>query len=189
MARKKKQPSIFIGIEAPEPPRTLPPTFYLWAALALFVVGGELTWFNGSIVWREARATSWPTADARITSSSISTDSTEFGSGWFRGPRVEERFHVAYAYAVLGTDYTGTRIGMRPSEARVGPQRDRFAVGRTLPVRYDPSDPVDSVIDARVPPMNAVGAGIGLVVLALCIASYRKYLRVSRADSAELSDL
>ena len=94
---------------------------------------------------------------------------------------VETRYHVAYDYAVAGAEYSGTRIGLRPSAARVAGQRDRFAVGRSFDVHYNPSNPDDSVIDARVPASNIVGATIGAFLLAWAVRVYRRTVRRSRA--------
>lgn len=177
----KRPPSIWLDDPVPNRGLEIPRTFYLWASLALFVVGAELTWYNGGVVGREMRARSWPTTEAHIVSVATSDDST----GWLEGfptlrPAVETRYHVAYDYTVGGADYTGSRIGTRPAAARVAGQRDRFAVGRSFNVHYNPSNPEDSVIDARVPATNVIGAIVGGVLLVTSIRMYRRTLRESR---------
>lgn len=57
---------------------------------------------------------------------------------------------VTYAYAVDGTDYTGTRVGAAPQGG--SRRRDRgwdlalFDEGRAVTVHHDPANPADSVI-------------------------------------------
>jgi uncharacterized protein DUF3592 len=180
----KRPPSIWLDDPVPNRGLEIPRTFYLWASLALFVVGAELTWYNGAIVGRELRARSWPTTEAHIVSVATSDDST----GWLEGlrtlrPAAEMRYHVSYDYTVGGADYSGSRIGMRPGAARVAGQRDRFAVGRSFNVHYNPNNPDDSVIDARVPMTNVIGAAVGVLLLTAAIRMYRRTLRQSRAGN------
>jgi hypothetical protein len=180
----KRPPSIWLDDPIPNRSAGIPRNFYLWASLALFVVGAELAWFNGLVVGRELRARSWPTTEAHIVSVATSNDST----GWLDGfrtfrPTVESRYHVTYDYTVGGADYSGSRIGMRPSAARVAGQRDRFAVGRSVNVRYNPGNPEDAVIDARIPPANIIGAIVGVFLLSKAVRMYRRILRESRSQA------
>ena len=179
----KRPPSIWLDDPVPNRSAGIPRTFYLWVSLALFVVGAELTWFNAVVVGREVRARSWPTTEAHIVSVATSDDST----GWLDGfrtvrPTVESRYHVTYDYTVGGADYSGSRIGMRPSGARVAGQRDRFTVGRSFNIHYNPGNPEDSVIDAKIPMTNVIGAIIGIFLLSTAIRMYRRTLRESRRD-------
>jgi hypothetical protein len=185
----KRPPSIWLDDPIRHRGREIPRNFYLWASLAVFVVGAEFTWYNAVVVGRELRARSWPTTDARIISVTTSDDST----GWMEAlpalkPTVERRYHVVYDYAVGGDAYSGSRIGMRSKAARVAGQQDRFAVGRSFNIHYNPSDPEDSVIDARIPVTNVVGAVVGVLLVSASIRMYRRTLRESRREAAATND-
>lgn len=184
----KRAPSIWLDDPIRHRGREIPRNFYMWASLALFVVGAEFTWYNGVVVGRELRARSWPTTDAQIVSVATSDDST----GWLESfpslkPTVERRYHIAYDYAAGGDAYSGSRIGMRPKAARVAGQQDRFAVGRSFNVHYNPSDPEDSVIDARIPVTNVIGAVVGIFLVSASIRRYRRTLRESRREASGAS--
>jgi hypothetical protein len=161
-----------------------PRNFYLWGCLVLLVIGAELTFFNAIVFGRELRAGSWPTTDARLVEVKITGDSTGLLDGWHLTPQLEDRFHVRYQYTVGGTDYVGNRVGMRPSAGRVGEHRNRFLLGASVTIHYNPSSPEDSVIDTVLPIINAVGVVVGALILFGAYRTYRHHLHVHRRRDA-----
>jgi hypothetical protein len=96
-----------------------------------------------AILWQSNRAGTWPTAPGRIEHSRlIETVDSDNASSY--------EAHVRYAYTVMGTPYTGTRIaigyacsGFRDTHAEIV---KRLPAGAPVAVRYDPSDPASAVL-------------------------------------------
>lgn len=114
-------------------------------------------------------ATAWPTAVGRITESRVEDSIETSGEGdaetvWFA--------RVAYAYSINGQRLTGTRIGYgvptrHDTEAAARALAARFPEGAEIPVRYDPANPAEAVLDATRPSITRplIYAGVGLLLL------------------------
>ncbi len=106
---------------------------------------------------RKVRA--WPTVTGRIIVSKVEEawDDSD-GSGW----AVRTKFFrptVTYGYEVNGHRYQGNRIAagrqiaVAGLVASIGPKQiiERYPKGKAVEVRYDPRNPADSLLEARVP--------------------------------------
>ncbi len=138
-----------------------------WSALTLLADG--VTTVH---VWRQLRATTYPTTEGVITRSEVRTEPGDEGG-------TVHKLDVAYDYEVGGRRYTGTQYCYAPQgpggracyEIRAG-----LPVGARVPVYYDPDDPADALLRPGVlgshvvflwflTPFNLVMLG-GWVVLA-----------------------
>jgi hypothetical protein len=111
----------------------------------------------------------WPVADGKILTAIVAKKSYPT-TGIFHVPRVH------YSYAVAGRQYQGDVIcpGIEQfglgSELQAQACIDRYPVGATVPVHYDPADPSVALLQAtQIGGMrNIVGGSIALV-LGVCI--------------------
>ncbi|HEX9558578.1 MAG TPA: DUF3592 domain-containing protein [Reyranella sp.] len=146
-----------------------------WMVMALFAMAipGAIA---GTIVYkmRELRRTAqWPSAQGRIVRSGMRTvrrkqagEATKVGNV----PAVE------YVFSVDGVEYSGHRIGVGDITAS-SPQAEavleRYRVGRTGPVFYNPDKPEEAVLERDPPARPAVvygiAAGVMLVGLAVVV--------------------
>jgi hypothetical protein len=112
---------------------------------------------SGLIVYRMERvrqAAHWPSTRARITRSELSAD--------HRG-RMDDVTTVVnvpaveYEFTLGGRTIRGTRIGIGDTPGNdpgVETTLDRYPVGATVPVYYNPENPEDAVLE-RDPPLGA----------------------------------
>jgi hypothetical protein len=130
---------------------------------------------------REAAAMKrWPVAVGRVLSSVVQEYKADAGTGNFgasRGRMVLYRPVVAYEYVVNGRHYKGDRIAQSPGLNRGVPDFaqkvvDLYATGRQVEVRYNPAEPSESVLEARVPKAWIVAFVIALGLLGLAGYTY-----------------
>ncbi len=134
----------------------------------------------GVIVHRMAevrRAARWPSAQARIVRSKLRTVATKTADGSASRGNMPD---IEYVFTVDGAEYHGKRIGigeMKPDSPAVGAALERYQVGRTGPVFYNPDNPKDAVLERDLPAnprtMYAIAAGVMLVGLAVVVAFSR----------------
>ncbi len=118
------------------------PDWFVAVPIALLVVAAGLAWFVRSQLAAIRQARSWPTANATILGSSIS--SQQIGEGEMYEPKVR------YAYEVAGQRYESERIRFgRFWESQNGARAilERFPVGSSVPVYYDPADPAIATLE------------------------------------------
>jgi hypothetical protein len=105
------------------------------------------------------RAAAWPQAGGRILKSGIETrhNETDDGTAVSQVPAVE------YEFSAGGIKYVGTRIsiGESTSGAELAATLQRYPVGATVMVYYDPKDPKNCVLEPKLPE----GLGKGCLVL------------------------
>ena len=147
-----------------------------WAFAALFAMAipGSI---SGMIVYKMQqvhRAASWPSAQARITRSRLRILRHRGDDG---ATTVDDTVDVEYAYTVGGVDYRCSRIGIgeiTPGSTEIGAVLDRYSVGRSAPVFYNPDDPQEAVLERDAPAsplvMYLIAAGVALVGLAVVLA-------------------
>lgn len=143
-----------------------------WIGVALIVFG--LIWAGGfafahfRAAGKAKAAESWPTAAGTIVSCEVveeeSTDREGFTSTWYNPV-------VVYTYAAGGRTLEGRRLrfgnprsgSRRKAEAALQPYR----AGGSAPVRYNPDDTEECVLETRKPgPVYLVMAVFGLVFVA-----------------------
>jgi hypothetical protein len=144
-----------------------------YVALGMLLIG--LLWVVGfgyahyRAVSKARAAESWPTAMGRVLSCEVveeeSTDNEGAGTNtWYRPV-------VRYSYSAGGRELQGSRLGFgnyrSGSRARAELAMAPYAVGSTPPVRYNPDNPQECVLETKKPgPVYLVMAAFGLLFVA-----------------------
>lgn len=145
-----------------------------WLFMAVFAMMIP-TSLAGVIVYKMGevrRASRWPSAPGRIVGCKTRKVHTKQSGG---APSVGNVPDIAYVYTVDGVEHRGKRISIgeiRPDSPEVEAALERYQVGRTGPVFYNPAHPDEAVLE-RDPPaspgvMYAIAGGfivVGLVVV------------------------
>ncbi len=150
-----------------------------WLFMAVFAMSIP-TIIAGLIVYKMGevrRASRWPSAQGRIVRSGMRTVNMKQDDGV---PGHGNMPDVEYAFSVAGVEYHGKRIGIgeiRPNSPEVEAALERYQVGRTGPVYYNPENPEEAVLE-RDPPvsprtMYAIAAGVMIVGLGIVVAFTR----------------
>ena len=131
----------------------------------------------------------WPRVAAKIVDANLALHERETRDA----PRPDRRhtFAVHYQYAVGGREYLGGAIepydlGMQNSAGAVK-MRDRFPVGSTVPVAYNPNDPSEAYLMPGPSSFSLILLGIG-VAFALMGGMARRMIRVGPGDDDEEED-
>jgi hypothetical protein len=150
-----------------------------WLFMALFAMAIPST-IAGSIVWKMhdvQRAARWPSAQARIVRSRLRAVHRQ-GSG--EATTVGNVPEIEYVFSVEGVEYRGHRIGVGEIAADSPEARaavERYTVGRTAPVFYNPANPREAVLERDAPAsatvMYGIAAGVMLVGLAIVVTFTR----------------
>jgi len=137
-------------------------------ALGLIVLG--LVWAGG-FGYAHHRAASkakasetWPVVPGKVLSTEVRVEESNDNDGgsttWYN-PIVE------YAYSVAGAEHQGRRLrfgnprsaSRKKADAAIAP----YSAGATVPVRYNPEDPKECVLETRKPsPIYLIMALFGL---------------------------
>ena len=101
-------------------------------------------------VTKTRQAARWPSTTARIL---VSRMRVERRSHMGDATKVANVPSVEYEFTLGGTRYLGSRISAAGDSAGPDAQAtlDRFPVGATVPVYYNPQDPKDAVLDHDLP--------------------------------------
>jgi Protein of unknown function (DUF3592) len=150
----------------------LPFAMPAWVFMALFAMAIPIA-VAGRIVYkmREVRrAALWPSAQGRIVQSrmrALQRQQGEHATTVINVPDIE------YVYSVGGIEYKGHRIsiGDIPAGSRqVEAALERYCVGRTGPVFYNPENPADAVLERDPPARPAVVYGVAAAVMLVGLA-------------------
>jgi hypothetical protein len=76
---------------------------------------------------------SWPTVQGTFVSESSSM-------------RKKKRIHIFYEYQIKGVSYKNSRVNFQDDKDSKRKIRDKYKVGDTLTVHYDPNNPEESVL-------------------------------------------
>ena len=151
-------------------PRSASPSTNLIVGLVCLLVGLGLLYIelaSSESVFVQMQSSSWPTAQATITSSQVASG-TSCGKNGCVTNYVPT---VSYTYAVNGTTYTGSQIwfsnGQSTSLGEAGAQQEvsLYSVGSTHPAYYDPSNPSLAVFVNGVSQGALLATGLGVVFL------------------------
>ena len=149
------------------------PEWFIAVPLLLAALALGLGWYAWR-QWKSARRSrSWPTTRCTILQARIASR-TETGSEGDTHTVYEPR--VRYAYEIGGRRYEGDRIrfgAFRESEKGARAILDRYPVGASVEVRYDPSDPSVAALETRT-------AGIGIQVFGVVVLSALAIFMVCR---------
>lgn len=128
-----------------------------------------LIWFLHLRTARKAEAAaSWPTATGTVVSSAVREKVETDSEGDSETAYYPE---VSYAWTVNGQRHTGRRIqfGETPRFLRETAAQavcDRYRAGASIPVRYDPANPAEAVLETRKPgPAKAIVFTVVTLVL------------------------
>ena len=96
--------------------------------------------------WRRAVAAQhWPIAQGRVTTSTVDKAWTPEKTDYW----------IKYEYTVDGHKYTGNTITfgppIRPNVNKRRAQLSHYAVGKRVPVYYDPHNPERAVLERHIP--------------------------------------
>ncbi|HHY89643.1 MAG TPA: DUF3592 domain-containing protein [Chloroflexi bacterium] len=135
--------------------------------LLLLLAGIWLTYTGFRGRTRETLSQQWPSTGGVIEESTVRAYTTRDAAG------VESTLHlpyVRYRYTVMGQTYTSDTIsiGVKATQTPEAARRaaDRYPVGSSVVVYYDPKNPSDSVLE-RVSGTDSPGLIIGITLLVL----------------------
>jgi hypothetical protein len=150
-----------------------------WLFMAVFAMMIP-TSIAGMIVYKMnevRRASRWPSAQGRIVRSRTRTVTTKQSDGSSARGNLPD---IEYAFSVDGTEYRSTRISIGeilPNTPEVEAALERYQVGRTGPVFYNPANPREAVLEREAPAsssvMYAIAGGVMVVGLAVVVAFTR----------------
>lgn len=142
-----------------------------WLFMAVFAMAIP-TSIAGVIVYKMGevrRASRWPSAPGTITGCKTRKVHTKQSGGASSVGNVPD---ITYVYTVDGVEHRGKRISIgeiKPDSPEVEAALERYQIGRTGPVFYNPEKPDEAVLE-RDPPaspgvMYAIAGGLMLVGL------------------------
>jgi hypothetical protein len=150
-----------------------------WLFMALFAMFIPCA-IAGMIVYKMRdvrRAARWPSAQGRIVRSCMRAVRRQKAG---EATTVSNVPDIEYAFSVGGVEYRGHRIGIgeiAPGSAEAEAALERYKVGRTGPVFYNPDKPEEAVLERDAPfrpgVMYGIAAGIVLVGLSVVAAFTR----------------
>ena len=143
-----------------------------WVFMALFAMAIPAAIFGVIIhkMQQVRRTANWPSAQGRIVHSQMRTVRREKADAATKVGNVPA---VEYVYSVNGVEYHGKRIGIGEIPAD-SPQAEaaleRYQVGRTGPVFYNPDKPEEAVLERDPPARPAVVYGVAALVMLVGLA-------------------
>ena len=146
-------------------------------AALILMIGIGLAVKGGFEAKRAVDSRGWPSTTGTV----IHTDvhEVQHHNEEYRGSSFYPK--VLYRYTVYGESYTADRLtfGGDPGSNRVSAKKivDKYPVGMTLTVYYDPNDPSVAVLNIGTSPMAYGMVGAGLVLIAVGGFSLRAWKR------------
>jgi len=119
---------------------------------AAFLLLGLVAYFGGqSVRAYSARVAQWPSVTGKIVRSEVSTATVRTGRVVTSSPIAD----IQYAYAVNGKDYQGVQLRPLPMlhmkpDGTPAELVDRYPVGRSVQVYYDPGRPSFAVLNPEL---------------------------------------
>jgi Protein of unknown function (DUF3592) len=144
---------------------------WLTMALIAMIIPGAIAWTIVYKAYQVQRAAKWPSTQGRIVHSSMRAVQRREAEG---PTKVSSTPAIGYVYSVGGVEYRNDRIsigeivaGSPEAEAAI----ERYSVGRTGPVFYNPDNPKEAAL-MRDPPVRlevlySIAAGVLLLGFAI----------------------
>lgn len=136
---------------------------------------------------RAAQSTRWPTTEGRIMDSSVVQSNARRGQeAW--------TLKVRYNYEIDGRTYDSTVVhfGGFPSTnsiAEAQKAQEKYAVGTTHPVHFDPSKPSRATLEPGAKPaLSSLGLGAALLLLVLLLGAVAIYQSLKTPRTPARSD-
>lgn len=131
-----------------------------WGFVVLSVLAAGLC----AVLWARAYATrSWPSAEGRVTGSSIVDERTRGARGRVD---VQHRVGLYVDYQVDGRHYTAWKTRRFELRSSAEEFQAEHAHETILPVYYDPADPSSTVLERGLSIWSLLGGGFLIVGLA-----------------------
>lgn len=146
----------------------------LFTFLIFFAVGGGLGYWGWTILQDARASATWPNTPGQVVSSDV-RHSTDSEGGDSYSPE------VTYQYSVNDQSYQADRIKFGEnsynSNRRAQEEVDRYPVGRTVDVYYDPAEPEKAVLEPGVSGGSYIVISIGAVfmLISLIMAPFMLY--------------
>ena len=146
--------------------------------MALLLYGG-VSMMIGSVrqLLASFEAMSWPTASGKVTRSEVETHSQSVrrrGSDGVRRSSVEEYYtaDIEYEFTLDGVKHTGNQLttvqgGNLATRPSVEKSLEKYPVGQTVVVSYNPDDPSQSVLEPGSWGGFFALAGLSLVLITI----------------------
>ena len=157
-------------------------TWAITAITLIFMAVGGFFVVQGVREWILADASAaWPTAPGTVMRSEVARHtSTSKGR-----TRISYRARIEFDYKLDGVKYRGDRLTFKvTSSSQSGAQEtvDRYPVGSTVTVSYDPDDRTRAVLEPGWDWSNAIPIGVGL--FAIAFAGFIRWLVVRAVRKA-----
>jgi len=138
-----------------------------WVFMALFAVAipAAISAVIVSRMQRSRRSADWPSAQGRIVRSQMRTTRRKVAGSATEAGNVPA---VEYVYTVDGVEYRGHRIGIGdipPDSPQAEATLERYPVGRTGPIFYNPDKPAEAVLERDAPAKPAVVYGVAALAM------------------------
>ena len=153
-----------------------------WLTMALFAMFIPCA-IAGKILYKMRelqRAAKWPSAQGRI----VRAESRAVKKNHIEDPTtVGTAALIEYVFSVDGAEYRGRRISIgevATSSSEVDAVLERYRVGRTVPVFYNPDNPKEAVLERDSPASATVMYGIAAGVVLVGLAVVLIFTRVSQ---------
>lgn len=149
--------------------------------LLFFAIGAVIMFFGWRTVANAQASASWPSVPGQVISSTVTRQSDSDGSVSFSP-------EVSYRYQVGSQSYQGRRIKFGENaygfRARAQSVADRYPVGHSVSVYYDPADPNLSVLEPGVSLGSYIVVCIGAVFVFFSLLAIPVTLVMRRREAA-----
>ena len=136
--------------------------------LLLLLVGVGISYYGWTILDRARASASWPSVSGQVTRAYVDYSTDAEGADSYQPVLV-------YAYTVADQTFVNSRIKFgENSYSSERPAReivDRYPAGTRVFVYHDPADPGESVLEPGVSGGSYLVLGIGLLLVAISLAT------------------
>jgi len=135
--------------------------------LVFLAVGIGVTAWGWNVLGDAKASTSWPSVDGSVISSKVERERTSRRSGGRRRTSTTYGAEVRYRYSVDGNEYSSDKVSFgdysSSNRARAQGIVDRYPVGKTVQVYYDPNTPETAVLESGTSWSCYLPIGLGII--------------------------